>query len=37
MVVSLKGDKNFENLLSTKDKALKINLNDNIYGTFVFI
>ena len=34
MVVSLKGDKEFEKLLSTKDKALRINLNDNIYGTF---
>ena len=34
MVVKLKGDKEFENLLSTKDKALRINLNENIYGTF---
>ena len=31
MVVSLKGDKDFENLLSVKDKALRINLNENIY------
>ncbi len=34
MVVSLKGDKDFENLLSVKDKALRINLNENIYGSF---
>tara|TARA_B100000963_G_scaffold98426_1_gene85011 strand:+ start:3632 stop:5056 length:1425 start_codon:yes stop_codon:yes gene_type:complete len=34
MVVKLKGDKEFENILSTKDKALRINLNENIYGTF---
>ena len=37
MVVSLKGDKEFEKLLSVKDKALRINLNDNIYGTFAEI
>ena len=37
MVVSLKGDKDFENLLSVKDKALRINLNENIYGTFAEI
>ena len=37
MVVSLKGDKEFEKLLSTKDKALRINLNENIYGTFAEI
>ena len=34
MVVKLKGDKEFENILSTKDTALRINLNENIYGTF---
>lgn len=34
MVVSLNGDKDFENLLSVKDKALRINLNENIYGSF---
>ena len=34
MAVKLKGDKEFENILSTKDKALRINLNQNIYGTF---
>ena len=33
MVVSLKGDKDFENVLSTVDKALRINLNEHIYGT----
>jgi len=37
MVVSLKGDKKFEKILSTKDKALRINLNENIYGTFAEI
>ena len=34
MAVKLKGDKEFENILSTKDKALRINLNENIYGSF---
>ena len=34
MAVKLKGDREFENILSTKDKALRINLNENIYGTF---
>jgi len=37
MVVSLKGDKDFENILSTVDKALRINLNEHIYGTFAEI
>jgi hypothetical protein len=37
MVVSLKGDKDFENVLSTVDKALRINLNKHIYGTFAEI
>ena len=37
MVVSLKGDKDFENVLSTVDKALRINLNLHIYGTFAEI
>ena len=37
MVVSLKGDKVFENVLSTVDKALRINLNEHIYGTFAEI
>ena len=37
MVVSLKGDKDFESVLSTVDKALRINLNEHIYGTFAEI
>ncbi len=32
--IKLKGDKIFEQIPSLKDKALRINLNDNIYGTF---
>ena len=31
------GDSKFENILSIKDKALKINLNKDIYGTFAEI
>jgi hypothetical protein len=31
------GDKDFESALSIKDKALRINLNENIYGTFAEI
>ncbi|AXO79108.1 TonB-dependent receptor [Olleya aquimaris] len=34
MEIRLKGDKEFENIPSLKDKALRINLNENIYGTF---
>jgi len=37
MSVILKGDKEIENIPSTKRKALRINLNDNIYGTFAEI
>lgn len=37
MGVTLKGDKEFENIPSLKDKALRINLNENIYGTFAEI
>ncbi len=37
MGVTLKGDKVFENIPSLKDKALRINLNENIYGTFAEI
>lgn len=33
----LKGDKVIEHIPSLKDKALRINLNDNIYGTFAEI
>jgi hypothetical protein len=32
--IKLKGDKEFEQIPSIKDKALRINLNENIYGTF---
>jgi hypothetical protein len=35
--ITLKGDKAFENIPSIKDKALRINLNENIYGTFAEI
>ena len=31
------GDREFESALSTKNKALRINLNENIYGTFAEI
>ncbi|MDY7395613.1 TonB-dependent receptor [Aureibaculum sp. 2210JD6-5] len=34
MSVTLKGDKEIANIPSIKRKSLKINLNDNIYGTF---
>lgn len=33
----IKGDKEFEQIPSIKDKALRINLNENIYGTFAEI
>lgn len=32
--IKLKGDKVIEQIPSMKDKALRINLNENIYGTF---
>jgi hypothetical protein len=32
--IVLKGDKIIEQVPSIKDKALRINLNENIYGTF---
>jgi hypothetical protein len=32
--ITLKGDKVIEQIPSMKDKALRINLNENIYGTF---
>lgn len=35
--ITLKGDKVIEKIPSTTDKALRINLNDNIYGTFAEI
>ena len=31
------GDKKFQTIPSIKDKALRINLNENIYGTFAEI
>ena len=37
MESTLKGDKEFEEIPSLKTKALRINLNDNIYGTFAEI
>jgi len=37
MSVILKGDKEIENIPSIKRKALRINLNENIYGTFAEI
>ncbi|GIR82210.1 MAG: hypothetical protein CM15mP83_9360 [Flavobacteriaceae bacterium] len=33
MPVSLRGDQPFENTPSLEAKALRINLNENIYGT----
>lgn len=37
MEITLKGDKYIESVPSLKDKALRINLNENIYGTFAEI
>lgn len=37
MPEKIAGDREFESALSTKNKALRINLNDNIYGTFAEI
>ena len=37
MSISLKGDKPFENIPSIKAKALRINFNEHIYGTFAEI
>lgn len=37
MEITLKGDKQIENIPSLKDKALRINLNEHIYGTFAEI
>ena len=36
-IIKLKGDKAIEQIPAIKDKALRINLNDNIYGTFAEI
>jgi len=37
MEITLKGDKEFDDIPSIKSKALRINLNENIYGTFAEI
>ena len=37
MEITLKGDKEFEEIPSIKTKALRINLNEHIYGTFAEI
>ena len=37
MPKTIKGDKDFEAIPSIKNKALRINLNENIYGTFAEI
>ena len=37
MEITLKGDMDFENIPSLKQKALRINLNEHIYGTFAEI
>ena len=37
MAITLKGDQKISDVLTTKSKALRINLNENIYGTFAEI
>ncbi|QFZ55897.1 TonB-dependent receptor [Oceanihabitans sp. IOP_32] len=37
MEITLKGDKKFDDVPSLKTKALRINLNENIYGSFAEI
>lgn len=37
MSITIMGDKDFESAPSIKDKSLRINLNENIYGTFAEI
>ncbi|MCX7547348.1 TonB-dependent receptor [Xanthomarina sp. F1114] len=37
MEITLKGDKQFDDIPSLKTKALRINLNEHIYGTFAEI
>lgn len=37
MAITLKGDKKISSVPTTRSKALRINLNDNIYGTFAEI
>jgi hypothetical protein len=35
--IKLKGDKVIAQIPSIKDKALRINLNENIYGTLLLV
>ncbi|MFT5891520.1 MAG: hypothetical protein ACI9Y7_001624 [Dokdonia sp.] len=37
MAITILGDKEFEKVPSIKNKVLRVNLNDNIYGTFAEI
>lgn len=37
MAITISGDKDFEKIPSIKNKVLRVNLNDNIYGTFAEI
>lgn len=37
MSIKIMGDKDFQSAKSVKDKSLRINLNENIYGTFAEI
>ncbi|WP_100615853.1 nicotinate-nucleotide adenylyltransferase [Confluentibacter citreus] len=37
MEITIKGDKEFDDIPALKTKALRINLNENIYGTFAEI
>ena len=37
MSITIKGDREFEKVPSIKNKVLRVNLNDNIYGTFAEI
>lgn len=37
MAIAILGDKEFEKVPSLKNKVLRINLNDNVYGTFAEI
>jgi hypothetical protein len=37
MEITLKGDREFDEIPSLKTKCLRINLNENIYGTFADI
>lgn len=37
MPITIAGDQEFENIPSTQNKALRINMNENVYGTFAEI